>query len=65
VIGGTGAFVLPAGSNEEMVQTILRKLIIEISGLEPAAVRPVAIACEPIACLIGEQIYHKGIRNPP
>jgi hypothetical protein len=64
VIGGPGDFVLPAGSKEEMAQTILRKLIIEISGLEPAT-RPVAVDYEPIDCMSGERIYHKRMGNPP
>ena len=64
VIGGPGAFVLPAGSKEEMAYTILRKLIIEISGREPAS-RPIAVEYEPIDCMVGERIYHKRMWNPP
>lgn len=36
VIGGPGAFVIPAASFETFADAILKKLIIEISGLEPA-----------------------------
>lgn len=64
VIGGPGAFVLSAHSREEMADTVLRKLLIEISDREPAA-RPVLAEYEPVDCLIGERLARKRMSNPP
>ncbi len=36
IIGGTGAFVVTAANEEDLAQAIRRKLIFEISGLEPS-----------------------------
>jgi hypothetical protein len=40
VIGGPGAFVIPAASFETFADAILKKLVIEISKLEGSRVRP-------------------------
>ena len=58
VIGGPGAFVLSARSREEMAETVLRKLLIEISDRAPAA-SPIFADYEPFDCLIGERIDPK------
>jgi hypothetical protein len=61
VIGGQGAFVLVASSPDELARTIRRKLIMEISGLAPAA-RVVPAQYQPMDCLIGEKQYrNRGI----
>ena len=56
VIGGEGAFVMVAQTGEELARTIRRKLILEISGLVPAAA-PIPADFEPTDCLIGEKLY--------
>jgi hypothetical protein len=58
VIGGMGAFMLVAGSSDEFEQTIRRKLILEISGIEPDP-RIIPADFEPIDCLIGEKQYRR------
>ena len=40
VIGGPGAFVIPAASFETFADAILKKLVIEISEMEGARPRP-------------------------
>lgn len=57
VIGGSGAFVLPVRTDEEMARTIARKLILEVSGLR-TAYRPIPAGYEPIDCEIGERLYN-------
>ena len=63
VIGGPGAFVLPAGSRDEMAETIIRKLMLEVSDLMPE-LRPVPVDYEPIDCMVGERLFHKRMWNP-
>jgi hypothetical protein len=58
VIGGIGAFMLVAGTAEQLEHTIRRKLILEISGIEPDP-RIVPADFEPIDCLIGEKQYRR------
>jgi len=59
VIGGEGAFVMVARTSEELAQTIRRKLILEVSGLQP---EPRIIPAQfpgPMDCLIGEKRYRQ------
>lgn len=53
VIGGLGAFVLPARTHEEFGHAIRRKLILEISGEQPERLH-YAADHEPVNCLVGE-----------
>jgi Protein of unknown function (DUF1194) len=55
VIGGPGAFSLPARGMAEFALAIRRKLILEVSGGPEATVRPAA-ARPPVDCLIGEKM---------
>lgn len=64
VIGGPGAFVLPAASREEMAATIVHKLMIEVSGLTPP-LRATPVDLEPIDCMVGERLTRKRAGNPP
>lgn len=69
VIGGPGAFLLAAENPEEFAPVVRRKLLLEVSGREPAPrLRPVAM--EPVNCLIGEDVrrelidrYYPGLYN--
>ncbi len=56
VIGGIGAFVMVAHGWEDFEATIRRKLILEISGLEPEA-KIVPAQYQPMDCLIGEKQF--------
>lgn len=55
VIGGPGAFSLPARGMGEFALAVRRKLILEVSGASAAHVRPAA-ARPPADCLIGEKM---------
>lgn len=55
VIGGPGAFVLPVQEPEDFAIAIRRKLILEVSGIEPPA-RLIPVAGAPADCLIGEKL---------
>jgi Protein of unknown function (DUF1194) len=62
VIGGAGAFSLPARGMEEFALAIRRKLILEVSGgfetnVQPAAARP------PVDCLIGEKMRRENFNR--
>jgi hypothetical protein len=61
VIGGFGAFLLAARSAEDLAPAIRRKLILEISGLEPPARILPAATNGPVDCLIGERIRRERI----
>jgi hypothetical protein len=58
VIGGEGAFMMVARTGDELARTIRRKLILEISGIEPDP-RIIPADFEPIDCLIGEKQYRR------
>ncbi len=55
VIGGPGAFVLPVQEPEDFSIAIRRKLILEVSGIEPPA-RMIRTAGEAVDCMIGEKL---------
>lgn len=55
VIGGPGAFVLPVHKPEDFAVAIRRKLVMEVSGLQPAAA-VIPVAGSDADCLIGERI---------
>jgi hypothetical protein len=55
VIGGPGAFVLPVQEPEDFAIAIRRKLIIEVSGIQPPA-RIIPAADSPADCMIGEKL---------
>ncbi|RXT23972.1 hypothetical protein B5P46_18765 [Rhizobium leguminosarum] len=56
VIGGPGAFVLPVRKIEDFAVAVRRKLVLEISGISPAAtVQKTAGAETGTDCLIGEK----------
>ncbi|EUB98993.1 protein of unknown function DUF1194 [Rhizobium sp. CF080] len=56
VIGGPGSFVLPVNKIEDFAVAVRRKLVMEISGLTPAAtVRKIASSQPSSDCLVGEK----------
>jgi hypothetical protein len=60
VIGGIGAFLMPVRAPDELAPAILRKLVLEISGL-PVAARLIPAAAEaPVECLAGERARRDG-----
>ncbi|MGE0502436.1 MAG: DUF1194 domain-containing protein [Rhizobiaceae bacterium] len=67
VMGGPGAFVLPVYDQGELSIAIRRKLVLEISGLEPDASTMPAAARRPIDCTAGErdQRFQPAINVPP
>ena len=59
VIGGPGAFVVPARGRMHFVEAIRRKLLLEVAGKMPAAgeARVIPAASPPrISCTLGEQM---------
>lgn len=56
VIGGPGSFVLPVRQPSDFATAIRRKLVMEISSLQPLKVIPVA--GEPTDCMIGEKLRY-------
>jgi hypothetical protein len=54
VTGGPGSFVLPIRDSAEFATAVRRKLILEVSGLQPAEVIPVQ-ARQPVDCGVGER----------
>ena len=58
VIGGPGAFSLPARGMQEFALAIRRKLILEVSGAFDAQ-KQAAAARAPVDCLIGEKLRQR------
>jgi len=63
VIGGPGAFIVPARAREQFVDAIRRKLLLEIAGLRPdkrdqPTIVP-AVSPPRVPCSIGEQMWQK------
>ncbi len=63
VIGGPGAFIVPARGREQFVEAIRKKLLLEIAGFTPErrdqpAVIPV-VSAPRVPCSIGEQMWQK------
>lgn len=58
VIGGPGAFSLPVTRAADFATAIRRKLVLEVAGLPPARVMPVAERA-PVDCLVGERAIEK------
>ena len=65
VIGGPGAFVIPVTEPEQLLESIRRKLVLEIAGCLPAVV-PAAADREAgqVDCLIGERLRRTWEREP-
>ena len=65
VIGGPGAFVIPVTDEDQLLEAIRRKLVLEIAGLPPRLV-PVAAGGEASAtdCMIGERLRRNWERDP-
>ncbi len=64
VIGGPGAFVLPVRDWAEFAGAVRRKLVLEISGLAAAGLKPAQMSGQssPAAgydCLVGERIWEQ------
>jgi hypothetical protein len=62
VIGGPGAFVVPARARAQFVESIRKKLLLEVAGKTPARedghVIP-AVSPPRISCTIGEQMWQQ------
>jgi Protein of unknown function (DUF1194) len=65
VIGGTGAFMIPVRDLGEFRIATRRKLLLEISGLEPPATLIRAQATESIDCSIGERQWRRYMDGIP
>jgi hypothetical protein len=63
VIGGPGAFVVPAKSRESFKEAIRTKLILEVSGLTPPARVIPAQAKPPVSCTVGESMWGRRFRG--
>ena len=67
VVGGPGAFVVPARSREQFPDAIRKKLVLEVAGVAPYSPRMVAdegpvisVASPPrISCTIGERMWQE------
>jgi hypothetical protein len=58
VIGGPGAFVVPIHERKQFIEATRTKLVLEVSGREPAArVQPVSADKPRISCTIGEKMW--------
>ena len=62
VIGGFGAFSVVVQSADQFAEAIRRKLVLEISGLEPRVI-PAAAPAGRIDCLIGEKLREQWMRE--
>jgi len=58
VIGGPGAFILPAEAPDELSAAIRRKLILEMSGAPPPP-RVTRVADAEVDCLVGERAWRE------
>lgn len=63
VIGGPGAFVIPVTEEEQLLEAIRRKLILEIAG-SPGLLVPAAAESDAADCLIGERLRRVWEREP-
>jgi hypothetical protein len=63
VIGGPGAFVIPVTEEEQLLEAIRRKLILEIAGVAGFIV-PVAATPSASDCLVGERLRRTWEREP-
>jgi hypothetical protein len=58
VIGGPGAFIVPARGREQFVDAIRRKLMLEVAGEVPDEQRFRLAAGQPaVSCTIGEKMW--------
>jgi hypothetical protein len=65
VIGGPGAFVIPVTEQDQLLEAIRRKLVLEIAGL-PATIQPAAVTAVAgtTDCMIGERLRRDWERDP-
>ena len=65
VVAGPGSFVIPVTDDEHLLESIRRKLVLEIAGLAGAVI-PAAAASDPSAtdCLVGERLRRVWERDP-
>jgi hypothetical protein len=65
VVGGPGAFVIPVTERDQLLESIRRKLVLEIAGL-PARLVPAAETVQPapVDCLVGERLRRNWEREP-
>lgn len=62
VIGGPGAFVIPVTDWRDFEEAVRRKLVLEISGLEPRVI-PAQLRQEPAYdCMVGERVWERNRR---
>jgi hypothetical protein len=64
VIGGFGAFLVVVHSADQFAETIRRKLVLEIAGLQPQIIPAAAVASgDRMDCLIGEKLREQWMRE--
>ena len=63
VIGGPGAFVIPVTEEEQLLESIRRKLVLEIAGTTDLLV-PAAAEAAAADCLVGERLRRVWEREP-
>lgn len=57
VVGGAGAFTLPARGFDAFAEAVRRKLVLEIAGTPPP--RPLAASAEAADCTLGERLWRQ------
>jgi hypothetical protein len=64
VIGGPGAFIIAVQEQSQLAMAIRRKLVLEIAGTLPDAIRVVETVPEPrIDCMIGERLIERWLEK--
>lgn len=60
VVGGPGAFVIPARTRDKFVEAIRTKMVLEVAGREPQPrVIPASADRPHVSCLIGERMWQE------
>jgi hypothetical protein len=63
VVGGPGAFVVPARSRDQFPDAIRKKLVLEVAGLAPPRIAPEQVPVIPavspprVSCTLGERMW--------
>jgi hypothetical protein len=63
VIGGQGAFLVPARAREQFQQAIKTKILLEVAAREPPSLIQPAQAAGPTNCMVGEHQWRDRMGN--